>query len=432
MPRARACPSSAPNRPACSPCATSTRPSCPVIHGPRPSPPPPGCPRSCLPRRLPTAGSSWAPRARTGASCSTGTVTRRRSPAPPPPWRCCARSPAPRSPRWTRAAVAWPARSASRRSTTSCPCGSASSACSRRSAPNPVTRSSRQPGFPAASRSPTGPAGWPATRWRSSGALFRKVGQVVHHGLVLVVLGPAERGGMERAVFEAGVGAVLDEIAHHGQVSVERRAVQRGLLVRAPFGSVDVEAKLGHEADRVEPVPVGGDTDLAGPARHRPPGDAGIRGAQTLHYHAVGPHACPEEFEFGVWRAWPGASRVEDRDYFGVAVQHGQLPRGAAFVDRVPVAEPGKIDRVADDHLGPPRPVAVRRLDQLFLDEFGGRRVMRVQPGVPYPAVARAQPELVQQLKDVGVVTAADLVEQLAVVRVGAAFKQQPGKLDRL
>ena len=63
-------------------------------------------------------------------------------------------------------AVAWPARSASRRSTTTCPCGSANSASSRRSAPSPGKRSSPQPGCPAASRSLTGPAGRPATRWR--------------------------------------------------------------------------------------------------------------------------------------------------------------------------------------------------------------------------------------------------------------------------
>src|SRR6266571_1472470 len=56
--------------------------------------------------------------------------------------RCCGPSPVPRSPRWTPAAAAWPARSASRPSSTTCPCGSASSGCFPPSAPSRPARSS--------------------------------------------------------------------------------------------------------------------------------------------------------------------------------------------------------------------------------------------------------------------------------------------------
>jgi FAD/FMN-containing dehydrogenase/Fe-S oxidoreductase len=86
------------------------------------------------------------------ASCSTATATRRRSRALPRRWPCFAAFQAPTSSRLTQGAAVWPALSASRRSTMSCQCASASSGSSPLSAPRPRRQSSRRPVCPVGSR----------------------------------------------------------------------------------------------------------------------------------------------------------------------------------------------------------------------------------------------------------------------------------------
>ena len=87
-----------------------------------------GRPRRSPPtRRSPAAGSS-----------STATATRRRASGRRRRARCSSASPAPRSRSSTPAAAGWPARSASRPSTTTCRGRSASCGCSRRCADEPA------------------------------------------------------------------------------------------------------------------------------------------------------------------------------------------------------------------------------------------------------------------------------------------------------
>ena len=84
----------------------------PAVEGPRPAPDP-------VPRPLPSEGARGHGRDRRAAEASSRT---------------------PRWSNWTPAAAAWPDRSASKQSTTSCPCASAGCACSRPCARSPRRR----------------------------------------------------------------------------------------------------------------------------------------------------------------------------------------------------------------------------------------------------------------------------------------------------
>src|SRR5215472_18190287 len=86
---------------------------------------------------------------------------------------------------------------------------------------------------------------WPSFTWYRR----RYRSQVVRHGLLAEVLGPAERRGVEPAVADARIGAEPDEHAGCVDVASARGSVQRGfplLLHRDvnPGAGVHIPAKL--------------------------------------------------------------------------------------------------------------------------------------------------------------------------------------------
>src|SRR5439155_18034173 len=105
------------------------------------------------------------------------------------------------------------------------------------------------------------------------------------------VLGPAGCGRVERAVFDADVGAALDEVAHEFEVSVVGGAVECRLPVRVGVGRVDVEAELDHQLHGVGPVPVGGDTDLVRAPADRTGNDRRVVRPEPLDGQGVPAHA---------------------------------------------------------------------------------------------------------------------------------------------
>src|SRR5579859_4177515 len=149
-----ACRSWRSSRHACSRCGTNTPLCYRVIRERRRWRKPPASRRNSSWKRSPPAGSACRRRTTSAgaASCSTATATRRRWRARPRRWPCCAASQARTSLRLTLGAAAWPARSVSRPSTTSCPCVSANSGSSPPSAPSRRRPSSRRRVSRAASR----------------------------------------------------------------------------------------------------------------------------------------------------------------------------------------------------------------------------------------------------------------------------------------
>ena len=139
---------------------------------------------------------------------------------------------------------------------------------------------------------------------------------------------------------------MLYEVAHELEVPVVGRAVESGLLMRGGVGSVDVEAELDHQLHRVGPVLVGSDTDLVQAPGDRAGNDRRVARPEPIDRPPVGAHARAEELELGIGLAGFGAGRFEELDDRGVAVQNGELVRGASLEDRVRRPSAIHVDRM--------------------------------------------------------------------------------------
>src|SRR5215469_7459673 len=111
---------------------------------------------------------------------------------------------------------------------------------------------------------PAMPGGVPAQSCWPSFAKYRRRyrSQVVRHGLLAEVLGPAERRGVEPAVADARIGAQPDEHAGCFDLASARGSVQRAiplLLYRGvcPGAGVHIPAELGQQRDRAPGAPAG-------------------------------------------------------------------------------------------------------------------------------------------------------------------------------